>query len=586
MTPVRTAALLALLAGTWCSTAMAVSPEDPEVKALIREAAGNLRAKLTGGNLADNGYDSLCGYAVLKADVPPTDPAVTWVLGRVRGRVANGVYKPGGNGNYTAGCDLMFLEALHDESLKPEMQAIVAYLAQARTSDGAWHYPGTPVGGDQSITQYAVLGLWAAERAEVQVPPALWDGLANWQVRVQKPDGGFAYHPATDNQTTNTMTCAGISNLLVVRKYLYRAADLRAQKLEERKKEEPKKRARFGVLKRVEADDVATRAAANEQEEAPEDEPETPLNYTPRTPRAAVEGAVKRAGPWMQTTVPRAVRGNGGMESHEFYLWYGIERMAALANVKVIGGVDWYDAGANFFARRKKDWINGRSETAFGILFLSQATGKILGRKPKPAGIDVGSGLLAGGRGLPEDLSQVVEVSDGKAETRKSTEPLDELFAALGDPATGQQVEAQQAIVEKLRLGDREELIGQIDKVLEFVEHPHREIRRTGVWVLGRTEDLRYVDKLVDALEDDSLDVAVEARNALCFMARKPRGMGMPDDPFAAVPEGATEAQRTAAAKEWQREARSRWTKWAAEKRPYDERDRVSQIRPEDGEDE
>lgn len=576
MTPRTLLALAVMLTGLPPANAPAATPDDPAVQQMIGKGVDSLKRYLKGAN--QDGYDSLAGYAAIKGGVPVDDPVIERTLQRVLGRFKVNTYEPGGHGRYTAGCDLMFLESLHDEQYKPHMAAIVAHIAQTRTSDGVWHYPNTPSKGDQSITQYAVLGLWAAERAEVHVPPQLWDGVAAWQVKVQNRDGGFAYHPdGGGDPSTPTMSAAGISNLLVARKYLYKAGDIPEQKKADEEKPKPKK-LRFGVLKRVEAEEAAEAPTDDEPEEPG---PQRPTNYRPVTPLPLVEAAIARSAGALNGTVPAAVKGDDG---HRFYLWYGIERMAALANMKVVGGQDWYDAGVDFLSKSQTDWLNASEKTAFAVLFLTQATSKILGRKPEPK-IDVGAGLLAGGRGLPEDLSQIESLAEGEAKVRQATEPLDELFAALGDPSTGQTVDAQAAIVEKLRLGDREELIGQIDRVLDFVEHPHYEIRRTGVWVLGRTEDLTYVDKLVDALLDENLDVAVEARNALCFMARKPRGVGMSDDPFAAVPEGSTDEQRKAAAKKWQEEAHTRWAKWASEKRPYAERDRISQLNLPDEDD-
>ena len=41
--------------------------------------------------------------------------------------------------------------------------------------------------------------------------------------------------------------------------------------------------------------------------------------------------------------------------------------------------------------------------TAFGLMFLTRATHKTLGRRHRRR--KIGGGLLAGGRGLPKDLS-------------------------------------------------------------------------------------------------------------------------------------------------------------------------------------
>lgn len=549
------------------TVAHAVSPDDPEVVAEIEAAKADLR-KLVLGRSTNAGYDTLAAYALLKGGLPASDSAIKKVLEQSEICFVSGRYVPRQVHVYEAACHIMLLEAIDPQAYRDRMQLIVDYLQRARKESGAWNYPtdnGGGFNGDQSISQYAALGLWAAERAELDVPPALWDDLAAWELRVQTDTGGFVYHPDGNSRQegTSSMTSAGVANLQLCTLYLYGVKAEAEREREAEQKEAPPPK--FGVLQRIEVDELAEAEAETETKRS-----RKPENYDPRTSRTGMESALRRANTWFTPRFPPPRDRNFG---HPFYYWYGVERMASLADVDTIGGTDWYDAGFDYM---RNNPTNSAEHLSFKILFLSNATRELLGKKRK-RGVNVASGLLAGGRGMPADLSKVVAVRDGEAEVRKSSEPLDELLAALGDPRKGETIAAQNALVEKIRLGeDREALLEHADAILELAEHENWEVRRTAIWVIGRTEDLAHADLLVEALRDENLDVAVEARNALCFLTRRPLGLGQPNDPFEGVPESATQRVREEAAEKWKTAVHAKWAGWLAEKALYDRRDRIS----------
>jgi hypothetical protein len=68
-------------------------------------------------------------------------------------------------------------------------------------------------GGDNSNTQFALLGLWTARRHGVPVDAALERVVHRFR-RSQKADGGWVYNHTTD-VTSPTMTCAGLLALAV-----------------------------------------------------------------------------------------------------------------------------------------------------------------------------------------------------------------------------------------------------------------------------------------------------------------------------------------------------------------------------------
>ena len=68
--------------------------------------------------------------------------------------------------------------------------------------------------GDNSVTQFAVLGLWVARKHQVPVDRSLLMAEAHARA-AQKDEGGWAYSPGW--KATDAMTCAGLMELAVGR---------------------------------------------------------------------------------------------------------------------------------------------------------------------------------------------------------------------------------------------------------------------------------------------------------------------------------------------------------------------------------
>ena len=68
--------------------------------------------------------------------------------------------------------------------------------------------------GDNSNTQYALLGLNAASEVGIAVNPKVWLLSRQYFERFQNRDGGWAYTPR-HNPSTGSMTCAGVSSLII-----------------------------------------------------------------------------------------------------------------------------------------------------------------------------------------------------------------------------------------------------------------------------------------------------------------------------------------------------------------------------------
>lgn len=165
----------------------------------------------------------------------------------LRGLLAK--YDPLEEGVYVAGVVGMTVEAYGDPSLYGALERVVRYLLDAQGERGAWDYRGgakvlseparvlevlggLPPGGrsreelsravdwklgsdgDNSVTQFALLGLHAASRSGYRIWPETWKRALAETVRRQSRDGGWAY---TTGGSYGSMTAAGVCALAICR---------------------------------------------------------------------------------------------------------------------------------------------------------------------------------------------------------------------------------------------------------------------------------------------------------------------------------------------------------------------------------
>jgi hypothetical protein len=515
-------------------------------------------------------YAGIAAYACLSAGEPESSPVVGTCLGMIQKKITGGEYKPTGHHTYEAGTDAMALAAANPEKYRDQLKAISGFILREQRSHGGWDYLGEEHGGDTSISQYGMLGLWAAARSGVEIPIRAWDQAAQWHLKSQLKDGSFGYQPFNNQgQPKHSMTVAGVGSLCIARIFLSQAGIGSPAPLEE---EEPTKKntKAFGILDRV------------SQREAPDPEPATTpnpdANYKPQVTRTGLDQAINRGMGWLTRTYAIEIPQQYGWQ---YYYLYGLERAASLTTTPLIGKNDWYAEGSKFVVGKQgpdgtwKDIGGEMATTAFSMLFLARATEKIAPKPPvRVTAPTYGGGQLAGGRGLPTDLSNV-ETKGGQVTAKKIDTPIDKLLAVLEDPKSQQIESAQASLIEAVQIGKREELIGQKDLLIKLTKDSRVEVRRTAYWALGRCGDLRVAPLLIQGLNDPEYDVVVEARNSLCLLSRRPRGFGLPEDVLQKLPENAPQAERDAVIDKWYREDVQRWKEWYQSVRPYEERDRL-----------
>jgi len=527
--------------------------------------------------LYGKGEGSLVCYALLKTKTPPDSPIIVKHRDAVLERIANGFYDPSDVAaisiiNYEAGCDAMFLESLDAEAYRDQLTIIRDFLIAKQLESGGWYYTQVPPNtlGDTSITQYAMLGLWAIHRSGIDVPRDVWGRCAKYFSVTQRGEGGFSYHPSEVNtpatsQSTASMTSAGYGTALLTQLLLYGPDATPATPTAS-----PLERKRFGVLEQLpDKEEEAKKAVARQVSAGVSVSRETFKKMLP-----AAEAAVSRF-------FEDGIRG-----PHPIYFLYGCERAGAISGNQQFGDIKWYEQGADFLVKRQA--LDGRwdlaanysaeADTSFAILFLSRATSTLV---PRPRKRLVAGGLLVGGRGLPEDLD-AVSVTGGEIKPHVPKGDVDQLLAALEQPAEVNLPEVSQALVEAVSLDHPEQLIGQLPRLRQFVRHPDAEVRQVAIWALARSGDLREAPLLIELLDDPDLYVAWEASMGLCVLSRLPLGISQPGGTnlLPIAPPGIQdEAPDPTVAANWRKNLRSAWDTWYQQVRPYDERENRRQIR-------
>ncbi len=217
---------------------------------------------------------------------------------------------------------------------------------------GAWTYsmPDATRLGDNSNTQYALLGLAAAGDASVPVDPGLWQLARDYWALSQQRDGSWAY--TVDSRAMSaSMTCAGIASLAA----------------------------------------SGPRRAHAEGEEFLDGE------TVHQCDRGGTDGSLRRAIDWLASHF-KVDQNFGSGTQWKFYYLYGLERAGRLTGTRFFGEHDWFRLGAEELVRtqsKKSGAWSGefveRDEvlaTSFALLFLGRGRAPVLINKLRhgPAG--------------------------------------------------------------------------------------------------------------------------------------------------------------------------------------------------------
>jgi hypothetical protein len=206
-----------------------------------------------------------------------------------------------------------------------------------------------------SRAQYAVLGMWAAAQAGVEVPDAFWRLVEKSWIEHQDSAGGWSYKFPPNDQypITPGMTAVGVATLFITQDYLH-------------------------------AEDFA-RAGG-----------------TPDNPY------IDRGMKWMIDNFSKVATDEKYPRDFPYSTLYAVERIGVAGGLKYFGTIDWYDKGASWLLGKQYAAGNWPSElgssvvsTSLAMLFLSQGRAPIAlnkldyTRAGAGAGADDGAGAGA-----------------------------------------------------------------------------------------------------------------------------------------------------------------------------------------------
>ncbi|MHC4222576.1 MAG: prenyltransferase/squalene oxidase repeat-containing protein [Planctomycetota bacterium] len=291
------------------------------------------------------GATALVVYALRAADVPADDKALRKALDVTLLVPDASGGQPALRGDlegYTyALCLLaMALSSVDPKAYRSHIWYLVERLVEGQLENGQWtyyckrkDYGRRPHAGDNSNTQYAILGLRAARRANLPIPDEVWKrNAAYWRNNTNR-NGGWGYGASDTTAHELSMTSAGVSSLAICLEGIH-GRDAEKQLKEEK--------------------DVGL--------------------------------GMRRLGELLLSQ---------GYEGEEIYAYYGIERAAILTGIRAFEEFDWYREGAAILVQTQKEsgaWGKADArgvttgegygeaiDTAYALLFLKRATTGLAG---------------------------------------------------------------------------------------------------------------------------------------------------------------------------------------------------------------
>ncbi|MFI5402198.1 MAG: prenyltransferase/squalene oxidase repeat-containing protein, partial [Planctomycetota bacterium] len=289
------------------------------------------------------GATALSVLALRAAGLKPDDPAIQKALRTLLVWPAKG--EPSMRDDldgYTYALSLlaMALESVDRSGMKQAKEAICRQLCEGQLPNGQWTYncrrPGygdRPATGDNSNTQFAILGLRSLRRCGVPIEEDVIKKTRDFWIMAVNAYGGWGYGPKGSFHHEMSMTAAGISTLAICTEVL---------------------RGNEAVKEVLKHDQVVL--------------------------------GQRRLGELLL---------NDGFKSQEIYTLYGVERACILTRTRAFNDFDWYREGADILVRSQKEsgaWGDDAArgvamgqgygeevDTSFALLFLKRATTGLVG---------------------------------------------------------------------------------------------------------------------------------------------------------------------------------------------------------------
>lgn len=333
-----------------------------DVERAIREGVRFLKSKQAAdGTWNNQGFDQhptgmtgLVTLALLTAGEDPKSPTVQKALDYLRSFSPDQL-----NSTYAVSLQTMALAAGEPDNDRLRLMANVRWLedAQIKPADrvswpGTWTYTGKKTSqGDGSNTQYALLGLNAASEVGIPVKPEVWKLSRDYWIEAQRQSGGWAYTAASSSES-GSMTCAGISSLIITGLRRYQGSE------------------------QIRGDQIEGCGTGG------------------------FDRRVQKGIDWMASRFTVNVNPGESSGIWKYYYLYGVERAGRLSGVRYFGQNDWYREGARELVAeqdRLQGFWRGADNierdpliaTSFSLLFLAKGRAPVLVNKLKHApGLD------------------------------------------------------------------------------------------------------------------------------------------------------------------------------------------------------
>jgi hypothetical protein len=284
------------------------------------------------------GVSALCTLALLESGERPDSPAVDRALAYLRG-----LGEP--SATYAAALQIMAFCAAEPKKdlllIRRNAEFLTSTQIAGGPAEGSWTYgrTGPKVSGDNSNSQFALLGLYEAEQVGIEIDDRVWQRAAEYWRRCQHESGAWSYDGAGLQRATGSMTCAGIGAMVIASGQVHEG-DSRV------------------VGQSIEC-------CGPQQDQIP------------------IEQGIQ----WLASQFSVQVNPGTASPSALFYYLYGLERAGRLTGRRFIGRHDWYREGAEMLVRQQ-DQLTGfwRGQglgeddelvaTSLALLFLAK------GRRP------------------------------------------------------------------------------------------------------------------------------------------------------------------------------------------------------------
>jgi len=202
----------------WTQTSASPGPTEELIVQARQKGIAFLKSKQHDeGNWKFPGHEvgitALCTLALLENGVPQSDPAIE----KGQRYVKKNVKELGSTYDITLA--IVILSRLDEHGNKSIIRDLGARLIAGQNTGGGWSYscpakvtalsltnpdsrPKPPEGpGDNSCTQFGVLGLWTASRSGVDIDSAMSAGARRFKT-TQNADGGWPYTTVVDKNLT------------------------------------------------------------------------------------------------------------------------------------------------------------------------------------------------------------------------------------------------------------------------------------------------------------------------------------------------------------------------------------------------